>query len=309
VQRITLFLFGGVSNLEREPSSAATEFFMALVGPLSSLLIGTLFSVLGALWVGVDAFKLGEPTSMFARLGPIPTLLLWLGPINILLGLFNLIPGFPLDGGRILRSILWAATKDLQKATRWAASVGQLIGWLFIVAGISIAFGVSIPLFGAGVVNGLWLAFIGWFLLNAATASRSRLMIEHLLEDLQVSRLMRRDVPQVPDDMPLGTLVYEKLLGTDERSFAVFDGATLVGSVSFEDVRKIPRGKWDETPVREIMTPASQLGSVGPREQAADAYRELIERGLRQLPVIENGRLLGFFRRSDVARWLQLQHS
>jgi CIC family chloride channel protein len=109
--------------------------------------------------------------------------------------------------------------------------------------------------------------------------------------------------------MPLSTLVYDRLLGTDERSFAVFGGVTLVGSVSFEDVRKIPREKWDETPVREIMTPASQLGSVGPREPAAAAYRELIERGLRQLPVIEDGRFLGFFRRSDVARWLELQHT
>jgi len=308
VHRITLFLFGGVSNLEREPASAATEFFMALVGPLSSLLIGAVFSVLGTLWVGVDYSRLGEPASMLARIGPIPTLLLWLGPINILLGIFNLIPGFPLDGGRILRSILWAATKDLQRATRWAASVGQLIGWLFIFAGISIAFGASIPLLGAGVVNGLWFAFIGWFLLNAATASRSRVMIDHLLEDLQVSRLMRREIPRVPGDMPLGTLVYDRLLGTDERSFAVFDGAMLLGSVSLEDVRKIPRDKWDSTPVREVMTPASQLGPVGPRDQAGDAYRELIERGLNQVPVVEDGRLLGFFRRSDVARWLELQH-
>ena len=307
VHRITLFLFGGVSNLEREPASAATEFFMALVGPLSSLVIGVVFLTLGALWVGTGAFTRADPTAFLAGLGPVPTLFLWLGPINVLLGLFNLIPGFPLDGGRILRSILWAATKDLRKATRWAAGVGQLIGWLFVFAGLSMVFGASIPLLGAGVVNGLWLAFIGWFLHNAAGASQGRLRIDHLLEDLPVSRLMRRDVPRVAADMALSTLVYDHLLGTDERSFAVFDGAALAGSVSLEDVRRVPRERWDATTVREVMTPADRLGSVSPDEPAAEAYRTLLERGIRQVPVVEEGRLLGFLRQSEVVRWLQMQ--
>lgn len=307
VHRITLFLFGGVSNLEREPASPATEFLMALVGPVSSLLIGVVLSALGRAWVGTMPGSLTEPATTLARLGPIPTLLFWLGPVNVLLGLFNLIPGFPLDGGRVLRSILWAATGDLQRATRWAAAAGQAIGWLFIFAGISAVFGASLPLLGAGVVNGLWLAFIGWFLNNAAAASQRRVVIDHLLENLAVSRFMRREVPSVPSDMPLSALVYDRLLGTDERSFAVFDGDVLAGSVSQEDVRKVPRDRWDSTPVRDVMTPTDRLGALAPGQPAADVYRQLIDRGIRQLPVLEGGRLLGFFRLRDVARWLELQ--
>ena len=307
VHRITLFLFGGVSNLEREPASASTEFFMALVGPLSSLLLGVVFGALGVLWVGPGVFRAAESPAVLSRLGPLPTLFLWLGPINVILGVFNLIPGFPLDGGRILRSILWAATNDLQKATRWAAGVGQLIGWLFIFAGISMVFGAAVPLFGAGVVNGLWLAFIGWFLHNAAAASQGRAVVDHLLEDLPVARLMRRDMPTVPSDMTLGTLVYEHVIGTDERSFAVLDNGALSGSVSIDDVRKIPRARWDATTVRDVMTPAGQLGSIRPGARAAEAYRELAARGMRQIPVVEDGHLMGFFRLSDVTRWLELQ--
>src|SRR5581483_4154853 len=141
---------------------------------------------------------LGDPTQLMAQLNPVQTLLLYLGPINILLGVFNLIPGFPLDGGRVLRSILWAASHNLRQATRWASRVGQVVAWLFILIGIAEIFGASIPFFGTGFISGLWLAFIGWFLNNAAIQSYQQVVVHDLLAGVPVERLMRSNAPTVP---------------------------------------------------------------------------------------------------------------
>ena len=151
VRSITLFLFGGVSNIESEPRSAGAEFFMAIVGPLTSLILGFAFLLLAGLLVAsgsVTTSTSEDVWSVLARLGPVPTLFLWLGWINVMIGLFNLIPAFPLDGGRVLRSALWAATGDLRTATRWASGIGQGIGWAFVIAGIAMVFGIRVPIFG-----------------------------------------------------------------------------------------------------------------------------------------------------------------
>jgi Zn-dependent protease len=193
VRDIRLFLFGGVSNIQREPSSPGVEFVMAIVGPLTSIGLGVIFLFLsGAMAAGLDVVA-GNPLRALAQLDPFSTLLLWLGPINIILGIFNLIPGFPLDGGRVLRSIIWAANRNLRQATQWASWVGQLVAWAFILAGISMIFGLSIPFLGSGFIDGLWLAFIGWFLNNAAIQSYRQVVVEDVLEGVTIAQVMRKD--------------------------------------------------------------------------------------------------------------------
>ena len=307
VHRITLFLFGGVSNLEQEPASPGTEFVMAVVGPLTSVFLGLVFLALGSGVSGGVAVTLNDPLKALARQGPLSTLLLWLGSINILVGFFNLVPAFPLDGGRILRSLLWGATKNLKDATRWASQVGRLIAWLFIFVGIAMIFGARVPVFGTGFIGGLWLTLIGWFLHNAAATSYRQLVVYDLLEGVSVSRLMRRDMPTVPSDIVVSQLVHDFLIGTDERAFPVLDGKRLTGLVCLEDVRKLSRDRWDGTLVSEIMTPVQQLSVIPPQEDAAAALREITRLDVRQVPVVEDGRLVGLLRRRDFVRWLHLQ--
>ena len=306
VSNITLFLFGGVSNIQREPQSPGIEFVMAIVGPLTSIVLGVIFLLLsGAITAGVDV-ALGNLPRALAALDPLSTLLLWLGPINIVLGIFNLVPGFPLDGGRVLRSILWGATNNLRRATQWASWVGQAIAWVFIASGILMVFNVPVPFFGSGQVGGLWLAFIGWFLNNAAVQSYRHVVVEDLLGGVPVAQLMRTNAPTVPPNIPVSSLVHDHIMGTDERAFPVVDNDRLVGIVCIEDVRKSPRAEWDTTAVNRIMTPASQLAIATPRQDAGDALNELAIRDVNQLPVVQDGRLVGMLRRRDIMRWLQL---
>jgi CBS domain-containing protein len=234
-------------------------------------------------------------------------LLLWLGPVNIFVGLFNLVPGFPLDGGRILRSILWGATDNLHKATRWASAVGHLIAWLFIIAGIAMAFGATVPFFGTGLINGLWLMFIGWFLNDAASQSYRQIVIQDLLEDVPVALLMRSNVPAVPPDLPVSNLVYNFIMNTGESAFPVVEGDRMLGLVSLEDVRKVPRNAWDKATVSEIMTSADQLPVVTPQEDVGEALNEIEHGDAGMTPVVEDGHLVGLLRRRDIVRWLQLQ--
>lgn len=306
VSNITLFLFGGVSNIQREPQSPRIEFVMAIVGPLTSIILGIIFLLIsGAITVGLDAMRGNLPSSLTA-LDPLSTLLLWLGPVNIVLGIFNLVPGFPLDGGRVLRSILWAATNNLRRATRWASWVGQTIAWVFIAAGIAMVFGVTVPFFGTGLIGGLWLAFIGWFLNNAAMQSYQHVVVEDLLGGVPVSQLMRANAPTVPPNIPVSSLVHDHIMGTDERAFPVIDNDRLVGIVCVEDVRKAPREQWDSTTVSQIMTPESQLVVAAPRQDAGEALNVLASRDVNQLPVVQDGHLVGMLRRRDIMRWLQL---
>jgi len=305
VRRITLFIFGGASNIEREPPSPLTEFLMAIVGPVTSLVLGIVFLLIGQRIAGIP-LNTTNPMQSLAQLNPLSTMLLWLGPINIILAIFNLIPGFPLDGGRVLRSIFWAATKNLRQATHWASAIGQMIAWLFILSGLAMILGFNIPFLGTGMISGLWLAFIGWFLLNAATASYRQVVLEDVLEGVPVSRLMRADPPSISPDLTISRLVDEYLMGTDERAFPVVQDDRLQGLVCLEDVRKVPREKWETTQVNQIMTPASELETASPREDVTDALRKIAGRDVRQVPVMQEGKLVGMLRRRDILRWMQL---
>jgi Zn-dependent protease len=172
VRSITLLIFGGVSNIEREPSSARAEFAMAIVGPLTSIALGVMFLVIAGAIVSRSGDGTADVTHALAKLGPATTLLAWLGPVNVALGIFNLVPAFPLDGGRVFRSILWGLSGDLHFATVVASTLGQAIAWIFIVAGMATIFGVHLPWLAGGAPSGLWLVIVGWFLHGAAHAHR-----------------------------------------------------------------------------------------------------------------------------------------
>jgi Zn-dependent protease/CBS domain-containing protein len=306
VKRITLFFFGGVSNIEREPPSPQTEFLMALVGPLVSILLGV-----GFIWLGgqnipamTDAFN--NPMQLLRNLDPLSTMLLWLGPINILIGFFNLIPGFPLDGGRILRSILWALMDDFRRATPWATTIGQVFGWLMVLAGIAMVFGANIPVLGTGIANGIWFAFIGWFLINAASQSYQRVLIEDMLEGVPVERLMREPAPAVSPNLPLSALVYDHVMKSEERAFPVVEGDRLLGLVYVDKLKDLDRSYWDNMTVRDVMVLQNKLEVVTPGEDAMEGFQKLTSKEIRQIPVMQNGKLLGMLRRKDILRWLQV---
>ena len=200
VRRITLFLFGGVAHLEREPDSPRAEFSMALAGPAFSFVFGLLCVTIGGMTLP-DPSALGvTPMEVMAHASPLTTVLLWLGPLNVSLALFNMVPGFPLDGGRVLRALVWWATGDLRRATLIASRMGQGFAWVLIGVGVLMTLGHNVPLFGSGFGSGLWLILIGWFLNNAARSSYQQLMLRELLEELPARDVTRSDVRSVRSD-------------------------------------------------------------------------------------------------------------
>jgi Zn-dependent protease len=307
IRNTTLFLFGGISNIERDPRSTATEFLTAIVGPLTNIVLGALFLALAMLDARVGPDFLSDPVRVFADLDAVSTVLLWLGPVNLLVAAFNLLPCLPLDGGRALRAILWASGGDLQRASRWSSGIGQPISWFFILAGIAMAIGIPFPVSGTGFISGLLMAFIGWLLNNAAQASYRQVLTKGLLEDIPVYRIMRIDVPAVPPDLPVNVLVQDWLGGTDELSFPVIDQGNMLGFVAVEDIHKVKKDSWDRAVVGDIMTPIEELAVVTPREDLARALDKLAGRHLRQMPVVDQGHLIGILRRGDIQKLLQFR--
>ena len=304
IRAITLFLFGGMAHMEGEPKSPKSEFWMAIIGPITSAVIGVAATA-SAVWLAGDPLRAAlssgdvEATrDALTQIGPGATLLLWLGPINVLLALFNVIPGFPLDGGRVLRSILWAATGNLRKATRWAARVGQVFAWTLMALGI-------IDLFTASFISGLWLLLIGWFLNNAARSSYQHLLVREALEDVPVSRVMRSSLLRVDPRLSVDRFVHEYALASEQLSFPVEDPEQhLLGLVSLEDVRRLDKPSWATTPVSDIMLPAEKLTTLPPQTQARRALDQLMRGGIDQLLVGDGEHLLGLVSRSDLIRWM-----
>ncbi len=307
VRSITLHLFGGVSNIQREPNSPGGEFIMAILGPITSLVIGGALLLISGLLVGTSGVSVSNIDQALSQMSPGVTLLSWLGSVNVTLGFFNLIPGFPLDGGRVLRSILWWITDDLRRATRWASWVGQAIAWGMIVTGIGMAFGVKVPILGEGMGNGLWLAFIGWFLNTASSQSYQRLLIRDALSEVPVSHIMRSDPPMTLADTLVDDLVHNHIMQRDDQAFPVLDDDQFVGIVTLDDVRSVPKETWKEKTVRQIMTPRDQLVTGAPDECADEAMNKLIQSDVRQVPILQDGSLLGLLRRQDLIKWLQLE--
>jgi Zn-dependent protease/predicted transcriptional regulator len=305
VQNITLFMFGGVSNIQKEPATPAEEVFITIVGPLTSLFLGALFLVIGAGGYVTSEVTM-NPSSLLARLQPMNTILAWLGSINIVVGFFNLIPAFPLDGGRIVRSLIWAVTKNLSTSTRLAALLGQGVGWTMIVSGIVMVLGLRVPFFGTGVFNGIWLVFIGWFLRNAASAGYKHTVVQDLLADVPVHTVMQTQIPVVAADVSVDELIHRQF-GQPEETMLVAKGQDVVGVVAIRDVAKSSKEAWNSTPVSEVMTPVSELEYVTPDQDVAEAYHHLQRSALRQIPVIRNNEIVGLLRRKDIIRWLHFQ--
>jgi Zn-dependent protease/predicted transcriptional regulator len=291
VTGITLFALGGVSQIQDDATDAKTEFWVGIAGPIASLIIG--FGCL-AIAAGLGWRYPIEPRTA------VTGVLVWLGYINILLAVFNMIPGFPLDGGRVFRAIVWAITKNADRSTRIAARVGQVVALLFILVGIWQFF------HGAGF-GGLWIAFIGWFLMDAAKASYDEVEITEKLRGISVSEVMSRDCTIVNRGMSLQEFVDIYLLTTGQRCFAVEDQGRLVGLITPRDVSKIPRDRWDSTTVREAMCPLQELHIITPDTPVLDALKLMARNDVNQLPVVENGRLQGMVSRSQVVQLLQVR--
>jgi Zn-dependent protease/CBS domain-containing protein len=289
VKSITLFALGGVSQIQEEATDAKTEFWVAIAGPIASLIIG--FTCL-AVAVGLGWQRPAEPRTL------VTAVLVWLGYINIGLAVFNMLPGFPLDGGRVLRAIIWAITKNADSSTRAAAIVGQVVAFLFILVGIWQFFG------GAGF-NGLWIAFIGWFLMDAAKASYAQVEIAATFRGMQVSDVMSEGCVIVNRGMSLREFVDNYLLRTGQRCFAVEDRGRLVGLITPRDVGAIPRERWDEITVREAMRPLEELHIITPDTPVMDALKLMVGKDVNQLPVIANGTLQGILSRSHLMQLMQ----
>ena len=284
VRSITLFIFGGVSNLEEEAERPAVEFSMTIVGPLTSLVLAGIFWGLRQLIETPDS--------------PLAAMLSYLWQINALLAAFNLLPGFPLDGGRVLRSILWGTTGDLVKATNIAATVGRLFGWGFI------AFGVF-QLLQGNFLGGLWIAFIGWFLSSAADASRREITLREHLSGVPVREVMDPNTETVSPQTPVEEVVRAIFLQGRRRAVPVCQDDRLVGIVTLTDVKELAQTKWAQTPVAEIMT-RQPLYHVIPDDDLNSAMRMIAQHDINQVLVLSEGRLVGLLNRADIIRHLQL---
>lgn len=303
VKRITLFLFGGVAHLEGAPPSPRAELLIAVIGPLVSFAIGLCLTSVGLLLArpmlaGTETFD--DTLEAFRRMGPGATLMLWLGPVNLMLGLFNLVPGYPLDGGRVLRATLWALTGDQLKATRWASFVGQVIAWVVM------AFG-AMRVLRDDLVGGLWLALIGWFLYGAARAGFQEQLVRRALEHVPVSRVMRTRLERVTPNMSVDELVRDHVMADDQRAWPVELDGQLLGLVTFDDLKRVPHEAWGQFTVSEVMTPVQTLSALAPEADAEKALEQLAQRDVEQLPVVDREHhLLGLVRRQDLLRWMSL---
>lgn len=300
VPRITLFLFGGMAEMDSEPPTPKAELLMTVVGPLTSLAIGVGATLVGAQVAGASGVRdVGVVAAVLRDASPLATLLLWLGPVNIGLAIFNAIPGFPLDGGRVLRAALWWGTGDFTKATRWAAGVGRGFAWLLMILGV-------VEMVAGGIAQGLWLVLIGWFLNSAAVASHQHVLIARALEDVPVTRIMRTRLDRISPDVTVETLVREHLIPGDEPGVPVEQDGTLVGLVTREDVRKVQHARWMDTRVESVMTPTRRLATLPPDAGAQQAWSEFSMHDVDQIPIVTRGRLLGMVTRRDLFAWIRL---
>lgn len=287
VRAITLFFFGGVAEITREPKSAGAEFRIAIAGPLVSVALAVLFGGLTWLAQGVAVIE-----------GPA----LWLARINLMLALFNMLPGFPLDGGRVLRAAIWRFSRDEFRATRLAANAGRLVAFGFIGLGL-------FNTFSGGVVNGLWLIFLGLFLNGAAATSRQQASIQQALQGLTVGQLMSRSFLRVPGWVTVSDLLTPATLSQGHRAFVVEDFGQLRGMFTVIDAGRAPRSQWPTIKVEQLMTPADQLPALHADIDILAAMQLMEQSDLIQAPVVDsaNGELLGVLSREQILNYLRAQ--
>ncbi len=286
VKNITLFIFGGVSNIEQEPKDPGIEFQVAVVGPLTSILIG------------VACFLLQLP--LRGTNSPLEEILYYLAVTNILLGVFNLIPAFPLDGGRVLRSIIWRISGSMRQATRVASITGQVIAYLFIFGGIWL-------FFTGYILNGIWLGFIGWFLLNSAQSANSQVMLASVFNGVTVGEVMNPKPATVPANISLQQLVDAYFLPGGLRFALVMQADQLVGLITLSDIRHIPRDQWGQVSVSYAMIPLERLHVVSPQQTLSDVLPLMAGRDVNQLPVVQNGTPVGILSRDAIVQYLEVR--
>lgn len=282
ISGITLFIFGGVAKMTEEPRSPAVEFKMAIAGPAASFVLAVVFYLL--------AHTLGAaPGQVFG------TVFLWLAIVNAMLGAFNLLPGFPLDGGRVLRAGLWSWLSNLSEATRIASAVGQGLGTLMII------FGVFLFAAGGGI-NGLWLAFIGWFLIQAAQSSYQQLLVRQLLSDITVREVMTKEVDTVQGGCTLEEVIHEHVMTRSHPAYPVFESGQLLGLLTLGDIRHVPREQRYHVTAREVVPPLSEAQTITPETGVWDALGKMMTGNQGRLLVLEDGRMAGIISRSDILR-------
>src|SRR5215470_11344501 len=290
VRSITLFALGGIANVEREPVDAKSEFLMAIVGPITSAVLGFFF--LAIAWTAGWRPEFGTPPA------PLWAALVWLGYINIALAVFNMIPAFPLDGGRVLRSIIWGINRDPVRSTKIAAGVGQFISVAFIVIGL-------LRFFAGADFGGLWLAFIGRFLKDAAAATYIGVKASAALSGVRVRDVMAQDCPTVDGNLNLRTLVEDYLMRTGRRCFIVREDGRHIGLVTVNELKKVESDRRPFTTVAQIAVPFERVHSVSPDTPLNQALELMTSSDVNQLPVISNGELVGVITRSQVLQFLQ----
>jgi Zn-dependent protease/CBS domain-containing protein len=287
VKSITLFIFGGVSNIAQESEDPQDEFLIAVVGPLSSLALA------GVIWLALQTVP--NDTS------PLSALLFYLAMVNLMLAVFNILPGFPLDGGRVLRAILWGATGNMVRGTTIATGVGQVMAYLFI------AYGIWQIFIENDFLGGVWIGFIGWFLNSAAEATRRQVQVQEGFRGVKVASVMTPDPPVVSPALPVRELVDEYILRRGSRAIPVAQDGRIVGLVTLSDVKHLSESEWSRNSVGAIMT-RPPLRTISPDAPVTRALERLVEDDVNQLLVVDkDGTLLGILTRGDVMRFLQMR--
>ena len=286
VKEITLFVFGGVSQITKEATHPRAELSIAVVGPLTSLALAGIFYALHLL--------LASANQVLAA-----SLMQWLALINVLLAVFNLIPGFPLDGGRIFRAFVWHKTHDYHRATRVASRVGRGIAYAFITGGIVLIFVLQ------RWFDGMWLILIGWFLNDAARASYQQVLLRDALVGITARQVTDYASPLIPPHTNLMELVEQYVLPTGRSCFLISWGVDLEGMVTLQRIKKIPRTRWATTTAQNIMTPASKLKVAHADQDLLGVLQEMNGESANHIPVTEAGQVIGIINREDVARFLR----
>ena len=284
VRSISLFIFGGVAQIEREPRTPGADFRIAIAGPVTSLGLAGVFS---AFWY----FNQGNPYLAAPSL--------WLGRINLMLGVFNLIPGFPLDGGRVLRASLWKMMGSYSRATQAASLSGQAVAFGFIAFGL-------LSIFTGNLFNGAWLVFIGWFLQNAAANSYAQANLRKMLGDVTVGQVMLTECPHVSGRISLEQLVEEKILTGAQRYFFVDEDGWLQGLLTLKDITAVPRKDWGRILVQEAMVPLKRLVQVSPQLKVLEALQAMDDANVAQVPVMEGERMVGLLTREQILRYVRV---
>jgi Zn-dependent protease/predicted transcriptional regulator len=289
VRSITLFALGGVAQIEKEAADAKTEFWMGIIGPITSFVIGMLCLAI--------TVALGWRPPEFPQ-RPLPAMLMWLGYINIGLAIFNMIPGFPLDGGRVLRGAIWWITGNVKRATTIAARVGQFIAFAMIIYGV-------MQFFRGTGINGLWMTFIGWFLLSASRESYAQMVISEGLRGLRVADVMSRDFPIVDANSNLQTFAEENLTRTGRRFWVVTLNGQPEGIITPSEISSVSRNRWPYTTVADVMRPLDATRTVNPNTPLTEALEVMAQQDLNQLPVVSEKGLTGLISRAHILQLIQ----